>query len=325
MNCVLIWWWGRRVGLGGAGGWLAAAVPLSVLPGVLAAGDAPALSVVLMGAVLATYPGVFCVLGGVLAGVCVMVKPIALPALVLLFVRPTSLFGAAGALTTLSHFIRPLWAPIPSGGILGTWWVSTRGEPPDEILVWLTEGVLQLVHAEGWALLWVLPLAALCGVYKASDMRIRLAAAGPLVAAIVVAALFGGRLELRYLAAPVVAALPYVGMILPRPAIVWAATLVFLWPTAAMLTQVAHVRSVLDPDARVPDVMVVEWPEVDARTIFSACSTEGATRMREVALQLVETAPQGVTIITEALPDGREGELFWPLRVLRPDLKVQAR
>ena len=41
LNRVLIAVWGRRVGLGMAGGWLAVFAPLSVMPGVLAAGDAP--------------------------------------------------------------------------------------------------------------------------------------------------------------------------------------------------------------------------------------------------------------------------------------------
>ena len=61
---------------------------------------------------------------------------------------------------------------------------------------------------------------------------------------------------------------------------------------------------------------------VEADAIFQTCSTEDATRLRELAKQLAEVAPPGSTIITEPRPDGREGELFWPLKVLRPDLKV---
>jgi hypothetical protein len=323
-NCVLLWFWGRRVGLGGTGGWLAAAFPLSVLPGTLAAGDAPALSVILLGAVLSTYPGVFRVVGGALAGISVMVKPIALPALVLLVARPLSLLGAAGSLLTFNQFVRPFWAPIPDGGILGTWWVSSQGRPPDDIFFWLVDGAAHLAHAESWSLLWVLPLALLC-LIRVSDRRLRIASVGPLFAAVVVAALFGDRLELRYLSAPVVAALPFLGAMISRPLLIWASTLVLMWPTAALMTQVSHMRMAMDPDALIPDVPMVSHPSVDARTIFDACSTEGATRLRQMAFQLAETAPPGVTIVTDARPDGREGELFWPLLVLRPDLKVQVR
>ena len=180
------------------------------------------------------------------------------------------------------------------------------------------------MRAEFWALLWVLPLALICLV-RVSDRRIRIACMGPLLATIVVAALFGDRLELRYLSAPVVVALPFLGSLISRPLLIWVSTLVLMWPTAALMTQIAHMRAALDPDALIPDVPMVSQPLVDARIIFDSCSTEGATRLRQMAFQLAETAPQGVTIVTDARPDGREGELFWPLLVLRPDLKVQVR
>ena len=54
LNCVLIAVWGRRVGLGMAGGWLAVFAPLSVMPGVLAAGM-PALTIGLSGIVVSTW------------------------------------------------------------------------------------------------------------------------------------------------------------------------------------------------------------------------------------------------------------------------------
>jgi hypothetical protein len=243
---------------------------------------------------------------------------------VLLIARPMSLLGAIGSLMTFNQFVRPFWAPIPNGGILGTWWVSSQGKPPDDTFFWLVDGAFNLFNAESWALLWVLPLAMLC-LTRVSDNRVRFASMGPLFAAIVVSALFGDRLELRYLSSPVVVALPFLGAVITRPLLLWGSTIVLLWPTTALMTQIAHTRIALDPDAFVPDVPMVSHPSVDARTIFDACSTEGATRMRQMAFQLAETAPQGVTIVTDARPDGREGELFWPLLVLRPDLKVQVR
>jgi hypothetical protein len=45
--------------------------------------------------------------------------------------------------------------------------------------------------------------------------------------------------------------------------------------------------------------------------------------MRLLARQIADVAPLGAIITTTSRPDGREGELFWPLQVLRPDIKVQ--
>ena len=70
----------------------------------------------------------------------------------------------------------------------------------------------------------------------------------------------------------------------------------------------------------------ITWDLLQAklpRPLFDASSTPDATRMRLLALQIAEVAPEGATITTPARPDGREGELFWPLQVLRPDLRVQ--
>ena len=172
--------------------------------------------------------------------------------------------------------------------------------------------------------MWVLPIAMLC-FFRVSDNRVRVASVAPLFAAVMVSALFGDRLELRYLSSAVVVALPFLGALFTRPLFLWGGVVVLLWPTAAVMTQVAHTRAEMDPDALVPAVPMVSRPAVDARTIFDSCSTEGATRLRQMAFQLAETAPQGATIVTDARPDGREGELFWPLMVLRPDLKVQVR
>ena len=151
-NCVLLWFWGQRVGLGGTGGWLAAAFPLSVLPGTLAAGDAPALSVVLLGAVMSTYSGVFRVLGGALAGISVMVKPIALPALVLLVARPLSLLGATGSLLTFNQFVRPFGRPSPMGGS----WELGGFRLKEDLLMTPFSGSWMVLH------IWCVPSFGLC-------------------------------------------------------------------------------------------------------------------------------------------------------------------
>ena len=325
LNCGLLWFWGRRVGLGGAGGWLAASLPLAVLPGVLAAGDAPALTLVLVGAVMSTFGGASSVLGGVVAAASVAVKPIALPAMVLLLANPLSLVGTGGGLLLFRAFIRPLWSPMPAGGLLGTWWVSTDGVPPDLWVAWLGEGLWRLVDAPPWSLCSLFFLACLAALLGVRDPKVRIAGIATLGAAVAEAALFGGRLELSYLSAVFVVALPYVGQMLRRDRWVALVTIAGLWPTAALLSQLGAERATLDPQAVVPDLPVIAIPVVEVRPIFDSCSTEGATRLRNLAHQLAEVAPPGSTIITDALPDGREGELFWPLRVMRPDLKVSVR
>jgi hypothetical protein len=173
-----------------------------------------------------------------------------------------------------------------------------------------------------WGLIALVPLAALLGLMKAESKRLRLAALGPLIAAIVVAALFGDRLELRYLSAAFVVSLPFFGPLIKDSKMLFALTILGIWPTSAVLTQLAVERTSRDPQATVAAFPTVNWPQVNTTVLFDACSTDGATHLRNLAYQLAEMAPKGSTIITEARADGREGELFWPLQVLRPDLKV---
>ena len=321
LNCVLIAVWGRRVGLGMAGGWLAVFAPLSVMPGVLAAGDAPALTIGLSGIVVSTMGRGLAPLGGALAVLSVAVKPIALPVLVLLAARPTSLLGAAGALIIFRQFITPLWSPMPHGGLLGTWWVASGGAPPEDLLSWAGDGLKTLIQVPLWAQLWWVALGALAA--RGRDHRVlAYVAVLPLISAWMIAAMFGGRVEERYFSATVVAALPFVAAALRDVRVVGVSCGIMAWSTAALLTQLGATRAIMDTHAQVPALPILEWPAVETEPIFNACSTEDATRMRQLAIQLAEVAPAGSTIITEPRPDGREGELFWPLQVLRPDLKV---
>ena len=323
LSCVLLWAWGRRIGLGGAGGWWAACLPITVLPGTLAAGDAPALLVVLLGAMLSLSGGAWALAGGAVAALSVAIKPIALPALVLLFARPISLGGALPVLVLLSGFTRPLWSPLPDGGLLGTWWVATSGRFPSDVASWATEGLVTLIRTPVWSTVWLLPVAAAVGIWRGPSRTIKWVAVLPLIVGWTIAAMFGGRLEQRYFSAAVWAALPFVGAAFAlRPIAARLVGLPLLWPTAALMTQLGQYRAAHDVMAVVPGVPAVPFP-IDVRPIFDSCSTEDATRMRQLAVQLAEVAPEGATIMTEARRDGREGELFWPLRVLRPDIKVQ--
>jgi len=323
LGAAILWSWGRRVGIGGVGGWLAAAAPVTVLPGVLAGGDAPALLLVLAGAWISTVGGPWLFIGGALAAVSVAVKPIALPALVLLLARPRSFLAVVPMLLLLHGFTRPFWAPMPDSGILGTWWIASEGAPPTEFLIWVWGGITALLSAPGWACLWLLALTLVGTWIHRSDRRLVAAGLGAVLGAIFVAALFGERMEARYLSASVWAGLPLAGAVLAhRNVLVVGLITVLLWPTAGLLTQVAQYRQEQDTMAQVPEVRVV-WFPADPRPVFDACSTPGATRMRFLAHQIAEFAPVGATVTTPSRPDGREGELFWPLQVLRPDVRVQ--
>ena len=324
--CAALWAWGRRMGLGGAGGWLCALLPGAVYTGALSAGDAPALCLVVIGALLATGGTGLQVLGGALALASVAVKPIALPALVLLLPRPVAFVGVALAAPMALRWLGPLVSPLPQGGLLGTWWVASGGTPPGDAAGWRTliEGGAQaLVAAPLWACAGLAPAALLGVVWPRQAgpqlaVLTRLCGLAALGGLVTTAALFGDRLEPRYLVPSVVALLPWVGAVVPR-----TAALLLLWPTVAVLTQVGAERSLRDPDAQVPELPVLGVPAVDARQLFEEASTEGATALRDEALQLAETLPEGAEITVEQRAHDRQGELTWPLQVLRPDVKIR--
>ena len=75
--------------------------------------------------------------------------------------------------------------------------------------------------------------------------------------------------------------------------------------------------------AAVPDVPVISIPQVDAGPLFDESSTEDATALRAQAKELARTLPTGATVTVTRRPHGREGELVWPLRVARPDIKFE--
>lgn len=323
LGAALLWSWGHREGLGGVGGWLAAVAPIAVLPGVLAAGDAPALLVVTLGVWLTSMGGPWVYLGGALAAASVGVKPIALPALVLLIARPRAWLAAVPVLLVLHGYSRPLWSPSPSGGLLGTWWVASAGLPPQDWGSWAVSGLQTILSADAWTCVMLLPVVAIGGWRGRAQRRWLAMAVAVLAVSWATGAFFGGRMEGRYLAASLWAGLPLIGAELRgRRWLAGVLGLLLIWPTLGLLTQLGIYRAQQDPLARVPDVPVVPF-SVDPRPIFDACSTPDATRLRLLAYQIAEIAPVGATITTPMRPDGREGELFWPLQVLRPDLKVQ--
>jgi hypothetical protein len=329
LTCLLLWIYGRRLGLGSAGGWLAAALPLAVYPSCLTAGDAPALLFVVAGATFATFGRGAAVAGGALAMASIAVKPVVLPALVLLLPTPLAFFGAMVAMPAALPWLKPLLDPNVGGGLLGSWWLGNNGSPPaslDDALHLVQGGARALVEAPLWTMV---PLTVLAGVGAAWPWSARReeatptrwargAVIGPILGVMLLAALFGERLAPRYLAASMLALLPWVGALVPRPT---AALL--LVPTFAVLSQVASYRAQADPTALVPAVPVLPIPPVGAGALFDEASTEGATALRAEAHQLAQSLPQGATVTVERRAHGREGELVWPLRVLRPDVKIE--
>jgi len=333
--CALLWALARRWGLRTGGAWWAALLPVAVYAGAISAGDAPALAVVLLGALLARGAAPLAVLGGAVALASVAVKPIALPALVLLGRRGWAWLGFGLAWPWYHWWLEPLLRPRPGGGLLGTWWAGTGGVPPTdpgELLGAVELGLHGLIETPGWlgaVLLLVAPLGAWRAWRGRPQHRLRacprpasppidpVAAVGPLVVALAVATALGGSLQPRYLGAAVIAALPFAGHVLPR----WGAV-VLLVPTLALFTQLGDERRSMDPTAQVPVVPVVRTPAVDARALFDESSTEDATKLRAEALRLAETLPHGATVKVTRRAHGREGELTWPLMVLRPDVEI---
>lgn len=325
-SCLLLWGFGRSLGLGGGGGWLLAFLPLGVYTSALSAGDAPALAVVLLGVSLTRRGGGMAVLGGALAISAVAVKPIALPALALLAARPLGLVGVLFGFPFALRWLDPLISPRPRSGLLGSWWVSSNGDPPHSLSGWVDffhDGALALLHAPLWTGAALAGLALLGALWpRAADRppstALRIAVMGPLIGILMVAALFGERLEARYLLPSVVALLPWAGALLPR-----GVEALLLWPTAALVTQVAAERADQDPLSQPPAPFVVPIPVVDCRPLFEEASTRGATELRQEAEALALSLPQGAVYRVARRGQGREGELVWPLRVLRPDLTIE--
>ncbi|MEC8422691.1 MAG: hypothetical protein VX000_02875, partial [Myxococcota bacterium] len=297
LTCALLWLYCRRLGLGSTGGWMAAALPLAVYPSCLTAGDAPALLFVVAGATLATLGRGAAVLGGALALSAIAVKPVVLPGLVLLLPRPVALVGVALGLPAALPWLKPLTNPKADGGLLGTWWQAGGGTPPDSpaaVSAQLLGGLEALGAAPAWTLVPLAGIAAVGALWPRAARREgaepahrdRVGVIAAIIGLVLVAALFGERLAPRYLMASMVALLPWAGALLPR----WSAALL-VFPTAALLTQVAAHRSEADPTADVPTLPVLPLPVVDAGPLFDESSTEGATALRAKAAELATSLP----------------------------------
>jgi len=326
LTIPLLYLVGHRNRLTGAGAWLAAALPIAVYSSALSAGDAPALFVVVLGALLATFGRVGAVLGGAVAMACVAVKPIAAPALLLLLLHPLALLGAAATLPWTAAWLEPFWAPRDRAGLLGSWWPELGNAlpttPPDLAHI-LTNGASHIVDQGVWVGAWLVPLALIASMFPppkgAPDVGTlnRVAVIPFFFVLLVIAGAFGDRVSPRYFQAVLVPVVLWAGLVVPRPL-----AFVLLIPTFALVTQVGIYRDEIDRGADVPELPLLDIPQVDARLLFDESSTRDATRMREEAAELARELPQGATYRISRRPHGREGELTWPLRVARPDVRI---
>ncbi|HCH64653.1 MAG: hypothetical protein CL927_18545 [Deltaproteobacteria bacterium] len=326
LTVPLLYLVGHRNRLTGHGAWLAAALPLAVYPSALSAGDAPALFLVTLGAYIATLGRSAALAGGALAMASVAVKPIAAPALMLLLLRPLSLVGAAMTLPVTAQWLEPLWAPRDRSGLLGSWWPQLGNalptQPADLARV-LGSGVRQLWAESAWIGVLLAPIGLLGALFPRprgapSVGASRRLAVLPLVLVLIgIAGAFGDRLSPRYYAAALVPITLWAGLIVPRPL-----GLVLVVPTVALISQVGMYRGEMDRGVRVPPLPMLDIPRVDPRLLFDESSTRDATLMRLEAHRLAETLPPDATYEIRRRPHGREGELAWPLRVARPDVRI---
>ena len=305
---------GSALGIGLA----VACAPLLVEIGALSGGDAPALALAAVG--WAAALGGRRLVGGVLAGLSLGVKPTALalwPVVAVAGGLPGVLGLALGA-APFAEALRPLVAPRPSGGLLGSWWRSSGGAPPrlDQLGELVSQGLNALAGLPAWTLVGPTVVLAIFGVcWPGEDRRRRVLALIVALAALIgVSLLLGDQLRARYLVAPVLALSALAGRF------AWVHGL-GLALAAAALSQLGALRA-SEEGVRTSSPLL-PWPDTQAEARFVDYGLCGAEELRTMATTLAETSPVGGTVAVLRLRDGREGELVWPLLALRPDLRVE--
>jgi hypothetical protein len=304
---------GSAVGVGLA----VACAPLLVEIGALSGGDAPALALAAVGWAAALSGRRL--VGGVLAGLSLGVKPTALALWPVVAVAggPLGVLGLALGAAPFAQALRPLVTPRPGGGLLGSWWRSSGGAPPrpDQLGELLSQGSNALIGLPAWTFVWPTVALALLGACWPGEERRRrvLSFTAALAALIGVSLLLGDQLRVRYLVAPVLALVALSG----RFAGVHGLGLAL---AAAALSQLGAVRAAEEGRSPSP---VVPWPDTQAEARFVDHGLCGAPELATMAAELAVALPPGSTLAVLRLRDGREGELVWPLLALRPDLRIE--
>ncbi len=303
-----------------------AAAPLLLSTATGGGGDAPAVALALAGVTVAFGGRVFA--GALLAISSLAVKPIALPVLGLLLLSPRSrrqgsalLLGIIVGGVACRSLLAPLLAPRPGSGLLGSWWLSSGGSFPSlaELPGLVGAGVFLLMELPAWAGHPVLGLLALLGAAlpgPARRERIGALCLG-LVGLLAVATGLGDHLRPRYLGPATVPLVLLAGVSLAR--IPWAA-LLGAWPALALVSQVAGLRA-LEED--LPPKPMLLFPGLnDVTPQYRDISVCGGAELARLAERLAEEMPTDSEVVALRLRDGREGDLFWPLKAARPDLKL---
>ena len=307
-------------------GLMGACAPLLVLPSSMAGGDAPAIALAASGVALAWWQKPFA--GGLIAGLSLGVKAIALPILILLplfllwserKLRDGALLvaGLIGPLLLFFSALSPLLSPRPNSGILGSWWLASEGVPPS---------LLELPHL-GYESLWnitlmptwtghpFLGLLALWACFQAKDRKTWLVLMMSGLSLFLTALLLGDQLRYRYLGPASVGITVIAGIGLGR--VRWLPW-VFLWPCIAFASQLGQLRSL--EEGLNPRPVLPFFGAIDVEPTFEEGGICGGNELRDYAVFLAEGLPEGAEVAALRLRDGREDELFWRLRILREDL-----
>jgi len=309
-------------------GFMGACAPLLVAPASMSGGDAPAIALAASGLALALWNHPFS--GALLAGLSLGVKPIALPLFLLLpagllFTEDKRRFtlrlllGMALPLVIFWSALDPLIHPRPSSGILGSWWLATDGQIPAlpqwPGLCW--GGFKALLALPTWTGHPLLGLLALWACIRSKDRRLWVFLGLSVAAILLTAAPMGSQLRVRYLGPASVGVTVLAGVGLSRK--IWAPFL-FLWPCLAFCSQLGALRASEEGMSPRPELGWVR--PINVEPSFEEGGVCGGKELRSMAKGLIERLPEGAEVAAIRLRDGRESELFWKLRVARPDLRT---
>ncbi|MEE2751467.1 MAG: hypothetical protein VX519_08545 [Myxococcota bacterium] len=313
-----------------AAGLTLACAPLLLYPAFLGGGDAPAMAVFMAG--LSTALGGHAFLGTLLAVCSLGIKPIIAPLLLLLVLVPAlapspqktavhTLSAAVIGLVAFGFTLDPLLDPKPASGLLGSWWLASGGLP----IAWTEaptagiQGILSLWGLPTWTGHPLLGLLALAGaLVPGSNRRARLLVllAG-LIGVVTVASLLAEQLRPRYLGPASIPLALLASVTLTRAPLV---ALLGAWPALALASQLGGLRAIEEGLSPPP---TVRFPGLEDVTLqYQDSSICGAEDLQSLAAQLADTAGPNQEVVALRLRDGREGNLLWPLKALRPDLKT---
>ena len=309
-------------------GFMGACAPLLLIPSCMAGGDAPAIAFAASGVALAWWQKPF--FAGLVTGLSLGVKAIALPLWLLL---PAGLFwsqrkahfsirlvlGLLPGVLLFHDALHPLLHPRPESGILGSWWLASDGHLPAlsslPHMGW--SGFLELSTLPTWTGHPFLGALAMWGCFKARKKAIVAIFLLSMGAMFFTVLPMGDAIRLRYLGPASVGITVLAGVALKDRK--WVPFL-FLWPSLAFASQLGNLRA--QEEGINPRPSIPFFGAIDAEPSFEDGGICGGKELRDLAVELAERLPEGAEVAAIRLRDGREQELFWKLRLLRPDLQT---